>query len=73
LDETLVKASSLKDPQEIQNMDAYDFRVPIGESFLCVSYRPHMVETLKALHKHFELILFTAGHLPYATALALIL
>lgn len=57
----------------MQNLDTYDFKVPIQDSYLCVCYRPHMAKTLQVLHKHFELVLFTAGHLPYATALALIL
>lgn len=65
MDETLIKSVSdyNKFPEGL-----YDARVMLDDRELFVSYRPYLFETLKRLSKHFELILFTAGHRPYAEA-----
>jgi len=38
-----------------------------------ISFRPYLFETLQALKKHFELILFTAGYDVYAKTIVRVL
>jgi TFIIF-interacting CTD phosphatase-like protein len=66
LDETLLK--SVSDANRFPNAQ-YDEKISLNDGKeLFISFRPFMVEMLKKLHKHYELILFTAGHRPYADA-----
>jgi TFIIF-interacting CTD phosphatase-like protein len=62
LDETLIK--SVNDPSKLPGGD-YDVFLKVEDTSvkteLYVSFRPYMIETLKRLRKHCELIIFTAA------------
>lgn len=71
LDETLV--STISDRTKMKpNMD-YNALIKIDEKEFFISFRPFMIEMLRKLHRHFELILFTAGYRVYADAVVRIL
>jgi RNA polymerase II subunit A small phosphatase-like protein len=68
LDETLVHSS-------FKFVEGADITLPIEiDGQVCMIYvlvRPHVVEFLQRMHKHFELVIFTASLSKYAEPLML--
>lgn len=71
LDETLV--STTNDASKLSPSTDYHAAFTLEQKDFHISFRPYMLESLRKLHKHFELILFTAGFRLYAEAVARIL
>ena len=71
LDETLV--STTTDSARLSAFTDYHAAFTLEGKDFNISFRPQMAECLRKLHKHFELVLFTAGFRLYAEAVARIL
>ena len=69
LDETLVSTTN----DSTKGSADYHAAFTLEQKDFHISFRPHMAECLRKLHKHFELVLFTAGFRLYAEAVARIL
>ena len=65
--------STISDRAKMKPDMDYNALIKIDEKEFFISFRPFMIEMLRKLHRHFELVLFTAGYRVYADAVVRIL